>query len=109
MAFNEDLAYRFRHQFEHLGVEVTEKKMFGGLCILYRGKMTVGIVKEDIAARVLLDEHPEVLENEFIRPMDFTGKTMKDFLYVNPDGLQNDEEIDYWIELGVEHAKSKLK
>ena len=108
MAYNEDLVYRIRQEFELLGIEIVEKKMFGGMSFLYSGKMTVGVIKEDLVARVLLDEHPEVLEHEFIRPMDFTGKSLKDFLYVNADGLQNGEDIIYWIELGVEHAKSKV-
>jgi TfoX/Sxy family transcriptional regulator of competence genes len=109
MAYNEDLVYRIRQQFSHLGIEIVEKKMFGGMSFLYQGKMTVGVIKEDLVARVILEKHPDVLDNEFIRPMDFTGKSLKDFLYVNPDGVQNSEDIDYWIDLGLEHAKSKLK
>lgn len=108
MAYNEDLVFRIRQQFELLGIKVEEKKMFGGMSFLYSGKMTVGVIKEDLVARVLTEQHPDVLENEFIRPMDFTGKSLKDFLYVNADGLQNQDDITYWIELGVEHAKSKL-
>ena len=52
MPFNETIAKRIRTQLELFPETFTEKKMFGGLSFLYGGKMTVGIVKDELAVRV---------------------------------------------------------
>ncbi|MEQ9062713.1 MAG: TfoX/Sxy family protein [Vicingaceae bacterium] len=108
MAYDENLALRIRSILEKLGTEVEEKKMFGGITFLYRGKMTVGIVKDELCARYLSADHHSVLSENGVRPMDFTGKEMKDFVYVNQDSLQNEEDLMRWIAMGLDHAKSKL-
>ena len=53
MAYNEHLAHRIREQLHFFSEDFTEKKMFGGLSFLYKGKMTVGIVKEELAVRIV--------------------------------------------------------
>ena len=40
--------------------------------------------------------------------MDFTGKPMKEFLFVEPAAFQSEKQLSDWIELGIEHAESKL-
>jgi len=109
MAFNELLAIRVRTSLTLFPYDFTEKKMFGGLVFLYNGKMTVGIVKEKLAVRVITSKIDELLAKENIQPMDFTKKAMKEFLYVLPDAVKTEEELLFFIELGVEHAKTKLK
>ncbi|MCP4443583.1 MAG: TfoX/Sxy family protein [Aureispira sp.] len=108
MAYNEELAGRVRDILE--GKEhFTEKKMFGGLSFLYKKKMTVGIIEDRLVARVVEKKCPNLLAKSFIDPMDFTGKPMKEFLFVGKEGFETDEQIQEWIDLGVEHAKYKLK
>lgn len=108
MAFNEETANRIRQAVKLFPETFTEKKMFGGLSFLYEGKMTVGIVKEDLAVRVLTEKVDSELQKEFTRPMDFTKRPMKEFVFVSPEGFRTEAELQYWIELGLEHAKSKL-
>jgi TfoX/Sxy family transcriptional regulator of competence genes len=108
MAFNETLAKRIRAQVDLFPEDFSEKKMFGGLSFLYRGKMTVGIVREDLTVRIMGPKMEEVMKNEFVRPMDFTKRPMKEFVYVSPEGFKTETELLHWIELGLEHAKSKL-
>ncbi len=88
---------------------IIKKKMFGGLSFLYKGKMTVGIIKDDLAVRVIRDKMDVILKNEFVRPMDFTKKPMKEFIYVSPEGFETEEQLQEWIELGIEHAQNKSK
>jgi len=109
MAFNELLAIRVRTSLALFPDDFTEKKMFGGLVFLYKGKMTIGVVKEKLAVRVVASKMDELLKNDSVLPMDFTKKPMKEFLYVLPDAIKTEEEILFFIELGVEHAKTKLK
>jgi TfoX/Sxy family transcriptional regulator of competence genes len=108
MAFNEQLATRIREQLRLFPDDFTEKRMFGGLSFLYKGKMTVGIVKEDLAVRIVSDKIDAELIKDTVRPMDFTKRPMKEFVYVSQDGIKTETELLHFIELGLEHAKSKL-
>ena len=108
MAFDESLALRIRNLTELLPEDFTEKKMFGGLSFLYKGKMTVGIVKDELCVRYLENEYPDLLDRPNVRPMDFTGKPMKEMAYVSQDALQSDEDLMKFIKMGVDHAKSKV-
>ncbi len=109
MACNEELAKRIREATTLFPENFTEKKMFGGVAFLFQGKMTVGPVKDDLMVRVVDSKMPAILKQEFVRPMDFTGKPMKEFIFVSPEGFKTEEQLQNWIELGLEHAKSKLK
>jgi TfoX/Sxy family transcriptional regulator of competence genes len=105
MAYNQQLANSIR---EHLVIykdDITEKNMFGGLSFLYKGKMSVGIVKNELAVRVIASKIEHELEKHNVRPMDFTKRPMKEFIYVE---IENFKNLPYWIDLGIEHAKSKL-
>ncbi len=108
MAHNQELARRLELLFSKLPAQFTQKKMFGGLSFLFEGKMTIGIVKEDLVVRVIADKMDEVLQKDYVRPMDFTGKPMKEFVFVGPEGYRTEEQLQHWVELGWEHAKSKL-
>ena len=108
MAFDEFLANRVRSTLKLFPEDFTEKKMFGGLAFLYKGKMTVGIVKQKLAVRVLASKTEELLKHEAITEMDFTKKPMKEFLYVLPEAIKTEEELLSFVELGLAHAKHKL-
>ena len=105
MAYDEELAERVRAA---LGsVEgVTEIKMFGGLCYTIRGNMAVGITGEDLMVRMDADSAAAVLHEPHARPMDFTGKPMKGFLYVAPDGVRTQKMLEKWVGRGVDYASS---
>lgn len=108
MAYNETLAHRLREMLKLFPETFTEKKMFGGLSFLYKGKMTVGIIKDDLAVRVVEDKMPELLELPHVRPMDFTKKPMKEFVYVAPEGFAAEAQLHRFVMLGLEHARSKI-
>ncbi len=109
MAYNEYLAKRIKAALEIFPDTFIEKRMFGGLAYLYKGKMTVGVINNDLMVRVIETKISAELAKEFVRPMDFTGKPMKEFIYVSEDGYRTEEQLQCWIELGLEHAKNKLK
>lgn len=108
MAYDEALANRIRAAIQLFPEGFTEKKMFGGLSFLYQGKMTLGVIKEELAVRVVSEKMETVLKMNPVRPMDFTKRPMKEFIYVAPNGFGTEEQLQYWLELGLEHAKSKL-
>ena len=82
--------------------------MFGGITFLYKGKMTIGVIKNDLMVRILNGKMESELAKKHVRPMDFTKKAIKEFVYVSQDGFITETELLYFIELGLEHAKSKL-
>ena len=108
MAFNQQLANRIREQLKLFPESFTEKRMFGGVTFLYQGKMTIGIVKEDLAVRIVADKIETELVKNNVRPMDFTKRPMKEFVYVSQEAIKTEIELLHYIVLGLEHAKSKL-
>lgn len=91
---------------DHDPMEV--KKMFGGLAYLYAGKMSVGIIGDTLVARVPAASMEEALLRPGARPMDFTGKVMKEFVMVDPEGFRTDPEMEQWLDWGLQHARQAL-
>jgi hypothetical protein len=105
MAFDEALAVRVRRALAECA-DVKERRMFGGLCFLVGGSMACGVVKNELCVRVGPDRHEEALMAPHTRPMDFTGKPMRGFVYVKPAGLSTAASLGKWVEMGVTHALS---
>jgi len=81
MAYSEKIADRIRESLQQ-APEVEEKKMFGGVCFMVNGKMCMGVIKDEMMCRIDPQKEPEVLEKNGCRPMDFTGRPMKGYVYV---------------------------
>ena len=105
MAFDEELGRRISGLLENGGIVFTQKKMFGGLGFMIDGKMCVGVVKNDLMLRIVDENYDEVLEMPHVRPMDFTGRPMKGFVYVDPAGVSNDASLQKWLSFGIEFGK----
>jgi TfoX/Sxy family transcriptional regulator of competence genes len=105
MAYDEGLAERIRGVLADRH-DVSEKKMFGGIAFMVRGHMTVGIVKDDLMVRVGLEEYADLVRQPHARPMDFTGRPMKGFVYVASAGLEDDADLERWVERGLAYALS---
>lgn len=93
MAFDEALAARVR---DALPGHCTEKRMFGGLCFLDRGNMACGIVGDTLMLR-MGDAAEAALREPHARPMDFTGRPMKGMLFVEPEGVADDDQLRDWV------------
>lgn len=96
MAFDPGLSQRVR---EVLGERpgLTERKMFGGLAFLLDGKMFVGIVGGALMAWVGPERHQDALAQPNVREMDFTGRPMKGYVYIDPPGLAEDRDLVAWV------------
>ncbi|MBI1341417.1 MAG: RNA methyltransferase [Terrimonas sp.] len=105
MAFNEKLADRTREIIAETHRNVIEKRMFGGLCFMVNDKMCVGVEKERLMVRLDPEKYEEVIEKEGCSPMDFTGKVMKGFVFVDMHALTNRRQLDYWIKLALDYNK----
>ena len=105
MAYDEGLATRLHDVFADRP-DITEKKMFGGLCFLHSGNMCVGILKEDLVLRVGTENYESLLEKDFAREMDFTGRSMKGMIYVAPEGFEDDSDLVEWIDHALDFTSS---
>jgi TfoX/Sxy family transcriptional regulator of competence genes len=100
MALNEELNQRIRNIFgKH--PEITEKTMFGGVCFMHNGNMICGSDMSGLMLRVGPEQYESVLEMEYASEMDFTGKPMKGFVSVDPDGYETQAELADWLELAL--------
>ena len=100
MAYSEALADRMR---DALGGrrDVEERKMFGGVAFMVGGHMCVGIVGDTLMVRLAAEDAVALLARPHVRPMDFTGRPMKGFLYVDPPGIRTARQLAGWIERAV--------
>lgn len=97
MAFDAGLAQRVRELFDNRE-NVVEKKMFGGLAFMVSGHMCCGVVNDRLMARVGADQYQTALGKDLVRQMDFTGKPLKGFVYVEAAGIESDENLKYWLD-----------
>ena len=105
MAYNETLAARVRKVLARHKA-VAEIKMFGGLCFTLRGNMCCGVLKNDLVLRVAPEAATKYLAEPHVRPMDFTGRPMKNFLYVGPGGHGTASSLRKWIRRAADFAMS---
>lgn len=106
MAYNERLAERIRDYFtRRKGVE--EKRMFGGLCFMLNGHMCCGIEKDRLMVRVLADRYDTLLKKPHARKMDFTGRPLRGFLFINEAGYRTASGLASWLDEAVQCATSK--
>ena len=105
MPYDEGLAERIREMLA-ARTDVVEKLMFGGIAFLINGNMAVGVAKEDLMVRVSPETHEGLLAHPHARPMDFTGKPMKGWLFVDSQGVESDADLCRWIERGAAYASS---
>lgn len=98
MAYDEGLAQRIRELVQHKP-NIVEKKMFGGIAFMAYDYMFVGVVKNDLMARVGPINYAAALAKPHVVPMDFTGKPMDGYVFVQPLGLAGDEQLQHWIDM----------
>jgi hypothetical protein len=97
MPFDESLAERIRESLTRQR-GISERKMFGSLVFMLDGNMLVGVWKDSLIARLGRDASAEALAEEHVRVFDVTGRPMKGWVMVGPDGLDEDDQLKSWIE-----------
>ncbi len=66
------------------------------------GKMCVGVIKDDLLVRVGPEGHEEALAKPHVREMDFTGRSLKGFVYVGPGGYGSEQALARWVDLAAD-------
>lgn len=112
MAYNEFLADRVRLVLKENNAVFREMKMMGGMAFMVDDKMCVGIIKDDLMARIAPEDYNAALSREGCKEMNFTGRPMKGFVFVSPEGTDMDADLAYWVRLALDfnpRAKSSKK
>jgi hypothetical protein len=107
VAYDEALAERVRKAMPRDAGEVTEKKMFGGLAFLLEGRMVVGVVRDELMARIGPDATTKALTRKHVREMDFTGRASRTSVFVEPAGVKG-VALRSWINAAVAFTLSEL-
>jgi TfoX/Sxy family transcriptional regulator of competence genes len=105
MAYKQNLANMTRELIALTHKKVEEKAMFGGLCFMVNDKMALGVEKDRLMVRLNPDIYEEAMEKEGCKPMDFSGKVMKGFVFVDADVLTTKKKLNYWVQLALEYNK----
>ena len=100
MAFDEALAERIRQALSRRK-HVEEKKMFGGIGFLLNGNMLVGVWKDSLIVRLGPEEGEEALKEPHVKEFDITGRPMKGWVLVAPEGVGADDELSGWLQRAV--------
>lgn len=99
MAYDEHLASRIRNNLSQKRILFEEKKMMGGWCAMVDDKMCVGVIKDDLMARIAPEMYNEALTKEGCRQMAFTGRPLRGFVVVDSSGTTTEAELNYWVNL----------
>lgn len=118
MPYNPEVLDRIRLVLDEKGVTYTEKTMFSGVCTMVDDKMLCATHtdkktgEEMLLCRVGEAYYETALEEPHVIPMDFTGKSMKGYIYVMEDGFKRKKELEYWLQKCLDFnpiAKSSKK
>ncbi len=105
MAYDEFLADRIRRIFQQKKSDFYEKKMFGGLCFMVEDKMCCGIMynkKQEtdlFMGRIGEEAMEDAMKKPGSHPMAFTGRPMKGFIFVSPEGYDAEKDLEQWVQL----------
>jgi TfoX/Sxy family transcriptional regulator of competence genes len=104
MAYDEGLAQRMREMLDGVPA-LEEKKMFGGVGFLVAGNMACGVNQEDLIVRVGPEAYDEALRQSYTKEFDMTGRPMRGWVVVQPDGYEADADLQAWIQRGLDFAR----
>ncbi|MBM4411305.1 MAG: TfoX/Sxy family protein [Chloroflexi bacterium] len=97
MAYDERLAERVRAVLGGRD-DLREQKMFGGVAFMVGDKMCVGVTNDDLMVRLGAGEQKDALKRPHVRPMDFTGRPMKGFIFVGAEGVKTKRQVQTWVD-----------
>lgn len=104
MAYDEKLADRIREILVDQP-EIEEKQMMGGIAFMVNKKMCVGVIRDEMMARIDPEIYEDAIEKHGCRPMDFTHKPMKGWVFISPEGIDKVKDLEYWILLALDYNK----
>lgn len=87
----------------------TEKKMFGCVGFLLNGNVCAGVWKKSLIVRVGERAYLDTLREPLVREFDITGRPMKGWVVVEPEGLTEPDDLTRWIERSIAFVRTLAK
>lgn len=109
MAYDPLLENRVRPFFDAKHIKHEAKRMMGGFYFMVKGKMCVGVEKNRLMARIGPEAYDDALTRKGCRPMDFTGRPMRGFVFVELVGLNSEKDLAFWLELALTYNPTAKK
>jgi len=105
MAYDEGLAQRTLEVLDELQLpQLVEKRMFGGVGFTVQGEMACGVNKDQLIVRVGPELYEEALASPNTKPFDISGRPMRGWVMVGPEGYESDDYLPEWVQQGVGFA-----
>ncbi len=107
MAYDDYLADRIRQSLNEKRTPFTEMKMMGGLCFKVDNKMLCGIHIDKkygdslLMARIGEQAYEKEILKDYCLPMDFTGRPMRGYIFITPDGFDSEIDLSYFLDLCI--------
>ena len=108
MAYDEFLGEKIAQIINSKNVDYYTKKMMGGLIFMVNDKMCCGIHIDKkygdslLMAKIGEKAYAEEIKKKECQPMDFSGRPMKGFIFVTPNGFDLDGDLEYWIQKALD-------
>ena len=85
-------------------VRIASETLASGERVFLGRREHVGPAGDDrLMVRVGNAAYEDLLDRPGCREMDFTGKSMKGFLFIYPEGFDNDADLDFWVKKALEY------
>ena len=84
----------------------SERKMFGSVCFMLNGNICVGTWKGSLLVRCDKKKHDEILKQPHTRPANMSGRIVKGWVVVDPEGIEFEEDLTTWVHRAVEFTSS---
>lgn len=85
---------------------VASRRMFGGIAWMLDGNMACGVVHAELMLRLGPDGAARALTEPGTRPMDFTGRPLRGFVFVDAEAIRTESKLIAWVERSLAFAAS---
>jgi len=82
-------------------LEMETTRMFGGYGFLMNGHMCVGIWNDRLVIRIGVEGCSAISGEPHVRPMDLTGRVMKGWAMIEPDGVAEDADLQRYVDMAI--------
>jgi TfoX/Sxy family transcriptional regulator of competence genes len=86
--------------------DVKEKRMFGSLAFMVRGKMCVTARAERIMCRIDPSFHDAALKRPGVQTVVMRGRPYRGYVFVAAEALKGKRDLMSWIRLALEHNEA---
>ena len=82
------------------------QKMFGGVGYLMRGNMCVAVWKDHLICRLGPEMASKSLRQKGAKPFDITGRAMKGWVMIAPEGMRTEASLKKWVSFAVDFVST---